>query len=342
MTARRPTVALCGAGMIAGAHAVAAKELGLAVTVVASRTRERAAALASRIGATAVGYGDLPAGADLVVVSTPPAQHADDAIRFLDTGAAVLLEKPLCRTLAEADRLVDAAAAHGERLLYAENLAYAPVVGEMLRRLPALGDVTTLEVRSLQALPTWGAFTTDEWGGGALFDLGVHPLGVALLLARPATPVSVRATLLGGEGHGSDEHAEVDITFSNGLHGRVVSSWQAGPEPLWDAQVSSATGVLRAEILPVPTLEHDGEPVPLPGMTTEVAPIEQYGYVGQMRALVDDAAAGRRPLMDAAFGREVLDVVLGAYCSAGRHGESVPLPFGGSRTVTPLEVWHTG
>ena len=65
-------------------------------------------------------------------MSTPPQCHADDAIRLLDAGAAVLLEKPLCRTLDEADRIVAAAAAHGQRLLYGENLAYAPVVQQLL------------------------------------------------------------------------------------------------------------------------------------------------------------------------------------------------------------------
>jgi predicted dehydrogenase len=64
--------------------------------------------------------------ADIVVVSTPPGCHAADAIRLLEAGAAVLLEKPLCRTLEEADRIVAAARAHGNRLLYGENLAYSP------------------------------------------------------------------------------------------------------------------------------------------------------------------------------------------------------------------------
>ena len=336
----RPRIALCGAGAIAGMHAVAASELGLPIVAVASRTHERAASLAARTGAKAVGYDQLLAGAEIVVVSTPPAQHAADAIRYLDAGAAVLLEKPLCRTLAEADSLVSAAERHDNRLLYAENLAYSPVVGAMLDRVGDLGPLTTLEVRSLQALPTWGAFTTDEWGGGALFDLGVHPLAVAMLLARPAAVVAVRATLRGGVGHGTDEHAEVDLHFSSGLRGRIVSSWQSGPEPLWDAQVSSATGVLRAEMLPVPSLERNGEPIPLPPAGASIAAAEQYGYVGQLRALVDDVAHRRRPMMDASFGRDVLDVVCAAYLSAGHESAPVSVPFAGQRTLSPLELWR--
>lgn len=335
-------VALCGAGMIAGAHALAARRAGLPVVAVASRTPERAAALAGRFGARPVTYDELPAGADLVVVSTPPAQHAPDALRLLAAGAAVVLEKPMCRTLDEADALVAAAAAHDHRLLYAENLAASPLILELVRRARGLGPLQLIEVRALQGLPTWGAFTTDEWGGGALFDLGVHPLAVALLLAGSAPLERVACRLRGGEGHGSDEHAELDLEFAGGLRGRVVSSWQAGPTSVWDAQVSSATGVVRAELFPVAALEHDGEPVDLGPAPAdgEIAFLDGAGYTGQLVSFVEDLAARRAPVMDARFGRRVLEVVAAAYTSAGRDGKAVELPFTGPRDRTPLQLWR--
>ncbi|MDO8364372.1 MAG: Gfo/Idh/MocA family oxidoreductase [Actinomycetota bacterium] len=338
-------VALCGAGMISLAHATAARSLGHTVTAVASRSPQRAAEVASRFDARAVSYAELPAGAHVVAVATPPQCHADDAIRLLHAGAAVLLEKPLCRTLDEADRIVDAAARHHGRLLYGENLAYAPVVQRMVALAPRLGALTHLEVRALQSLPTWGDFTSDEWGGGALFDLGVHPLAVALLLANAAghgRPAAVRAALRGGEGHGSDEHAEVWLRYRSGLVASVVASWQAGPEPMWDAQVAGDAGVLRAELIPAPMLEYNGDEVALPPVTGEVAALEQYGYSAQLAALVHDVAHGREPMMSAAFGREVLQVVMAAYTSAGRRGEEIVLPFSGPRDLTPLELWRRG
>ena len=347
--ARQPRVALYGAGWIAQAHAAATRLNGYQLVAVASRSVERAADQAVALGTRAVTYADLPGDADVVIVATPPQCHADDAIRMLDAGAAVLLEKPLCTTLADADRLVHAAESHGDRLLYAENLAYSPVVQALLTRTPGLGPLTHLEVRAQQGLPTWGAFTTDEWGGGALFDLGAHPLSVALLLAsaaRAGRPTSVSARLRGGPGHDSDEHAEVELTYSGGLVARVVSSWQAGPDAHWDAQVASATGVLRADLVPVPSLEHNGEPIALPrptttSTTTTPPEIEQFGYLAQLRALVDDCGAQRVPAMSAAFGRTVLDVTCAAYWSAGRGGRATALPFTGPSGLTPLQLWRT-
>lgn len=339
------SVALCGAGWVATAHAAAAKSLGYEVTAVASRTHERAAKVAEVAGATVVDYADLPGTADVVVVATPPQCHAADAIRLLEAGAAVLLEKPLCTTLADADRIVATAARHGGRLLYAENLAYAPVVQRMLALTPRVGRPTHLEVRAMQGLPGWGAFTTDEWGGGALFDLGAHPLAIALLLANAAgegRPVAVSASLRGGEGHDSDEHARVRLRYRSGFVAHVTASWQDGPEPLWDAQLAGATGVVRADLLPVPSLEYNGDAVALPAAFGPLPAIEQLGYAAQLEALVDDVASGQEPAMSATFGREVLQVTLGAYTSAGRRGDEVALPFAGSPDLTPLQCWRQG
>lgn len=342
MSRTAPTIALCGAGMIARAHAGAAAALGLKVVAVASRTPERARALADAVGARAVGYDELPAGADIVVVCTPPQCHADDAIRMLEAGAAVVLEKPLCRTLAEADRLVDAAERHGGRLLYAENLAYAPVVGRMLALAERVGTPTHLEVRTLSPLPQWGDFTSDEWGGGALFDLGVHPLMIAMLLANATgnrRPTSVRATLRGGEGHGTDEHAEVTLGFATGFTASVVASWQSA-QPQWDLQLAGDRGVVRAELMPAVRLEWNGDEVALAPTRAHPAVIEQFGYSGQLAAFVHDLDARRQPIMSAAVGREVLQVVMGAYRSAGTEGSTVTLPVAERDDRTPLDWWH--
>jgi myo-inositol 2-dehydrogenase/D-chiro-inositol 1-dehydrogenase len=341
-----PSVVLFGAGMISRAHGAAAGFSNMPIVGVASRSTERAAERAAELDARAVSYDDIVqrrVEADIAVVCTPPQCHARDALALLDAGYAVLLEKPLCRTLAEADDIVEASARHSGRLLYAENLAYSPVVQRLLALVPTLGRVSHVEVRSLQAVPRWGGFTTDEWGGGVLFDLGVHPLSVALLIANAAgeaAPTSVRATLRGGAGHASDEHAEVFVSYPSGLDIRVESSWQHGPAPLWDAQVASPTGVVRAELLPDPQLEHNGDAIDLAPVTVRVPQIEMYGYLAQMRAFVSDLQHGTTPSMSASFGRLVLDVVCAAYRSAGRGGTPEALPFSGARDRTPLQLWR--
>jgi predicted dehydrogenase len=258
---------------------------------------------------------------------------------LLAAGVAVVVEKPLCTTLVDADELVAIAARHDNRLLYAENLAYAPTVIAMCAAVASLGPVRHLEVRVVNPRPTWGDFLTDEWGGGALFDLGVHPLAVAVLLAAPAAVTGVEASLDGGADHGTDEHAEVRLHFDSGLVADVVASWRGGPQPVWDAQVASATGVLRAELFPTPSLERNGSPI---AASTASQPIVDYGYAGQLAAFWADVEQRRAPVMDAAFGRFLLDVVCAAYTSAHHNGALQPVPFTGRRDRTPLQLWREG
>jgi predicted dehydrogenase len=234
-----------------------------------------------------------------------------------------------------------AAAIDGASILYAENLCFAPAVVQAVGMVDDLGPLTHLEVRCEQSRPTWGDFLTREWGGGALFDLGVHPLAVALLLAAPAHVVSVRARLEGADDHPTDEHAEVELQFNTGLVARVISSWRGGSTPVWDAQAASETGVLRLELLPEPKVERNGVEVPLPALREGVYPqLQQFGYLGQVEAFVTDIEHKRSPVPGPAFGRTVLEIVCAAYLSAGDGGDDIGMPYRGPRDCTPLELWR--
>jgi predicted dehydrogenase len=334
-------LAFAGSGWIAAVHGYAVRHVpGLRITKVASREAAKAAAAAERMKAEPCTYAELPAGADGVVVCTPPAQHLEHAQLAIEGGAGVLIEKPLCATLAEADALV-AAAEDGARIAYAENLLHAPIVRLAVTHAAQLHAIDLIEVRALQSRPTWGDFLTESWGGGVLFDLGVHPLAVALVLAAPAVPVEVQATLEGADDHPVDEHAELTIHFDTGLLARVTASWRGADTPTWDAQVSAPDGVVRMELLPSLVLERNGVEVPLPGIPEGVpAQLEELGYLPQIEAFAQDLQQHRSPELGAAFGRSVLDIVCAAYASAGQGGAWIALPFEGRRDRTPLQLWR--
>lgn len=343
------SLSFAGSGYITVAHGLAVAAVpGTTVTAVASRDGAHAAERARQLGARPCTYGELPAGAEVVVVATPPSRHARDALQALKAGAAVIVEKPLCTTLVDADALVAAAGSAGSRLGYAENLAFSPIVRAALDLIAGLGPLRHLEVRALSSRPTWGGFLAPSWGGGVLFDLGVHPLAIALLAvdasAGPGEApsiTSVSARLSHAPDLEVDDDAEVEVTFSTGLQAQVVASWSR-EQPEWDLQAASDSGVVRAELLPALLLEHNGQPVALPDVppSIEIPQIEQFGYRAQLQELLADFTAGRTPAMSAEFGRTVLEVVCAAYQSAGDGGRPVELPFAGPRDLTPLELWR--
>lgn len=344
------TLALCGAGLISTVHALAARaQPDLQITRVASRSWDVAVTRAEQYGAQPCTYAELPAGADIVLVCTPPAAHTEQAIQSLQGGAAVIIEKPMATTLEDADRLVEASERSGGRIGYAENLAFSPAVVRALARRDQQGQVDQepfhhLDLRVLQSRPTWGDFLTASWGGGALFDLGAHPIALALLLAAPARADWVSAVLTGATDIEVDEHAEATIGFDDGLVAQLTVSWRNAPDDdmVWDLQAASEHRVVRVELSPTYALEINGEPVALPDPPAALPSpqLEQMGYTTQLDHFAAAFRAGREPRIGAPFGREVLDVICGAYRSARFDGRREPLPFTGDRRATPLALWR--
>ena len=348
---RRPrttSVALAGAGYIAVVHALAARSAGMEVRAVASAGGSSARHLAGELDARRCRPDELPAGAEVMIVATPPETHTELALRGLRAGAKVLVEKPLATTLADADRIVAAVDAVDTAdnggspavLRCAENLLHAPAWRELSRRRPALGTLSHLSVRTLQPPPDWGHFAGPLRFGGVLFDLGPHP--IALALDAAAEPVeSVRATLSSRREDGADDEAELEMIFASGLCATLQISWRS-TDTAWDLQASSDTGVLRLELLPEVSLEQNGEPVAVPARhEVPDARIEQFGYVDQLLDLVATRTADRDPVgQSAAAARHVLEVICGAYASAGSGGNEVPLPFTGARDATPMQLWR--
>jgi predicted dehydrogenase len=64
-------------------------------------------------------YRDLIGRVDAVTIAVPTESHHDVALPFLERGVGVLVEKPMARTLAEADEMLAAARASGRRWRWA-------------------------------------------------------------------------------------------------------------------------------------------------------------------------------------------------------------------------------
>lgn len=333
-------VALCGAGLIAGVHALAARRSGLTIGEVASRTRSRAETRAAEWGARAVELDRL--SAELEIVCTPPADHASSTLRALDRGAHVLVEKPLTTTLAEADRL----AAHPRRdaLHYAENLLFSPVFDDYLGHVRTLGPLTHLELRTLQSAPTWGDFLSPAWGGGVLFDLGIHPLALAVRIGRVTGHgdiVSVRAHLTGDA---TDVHATVSLEFASGLVARLEAAWDGPEAGVWDVQASSRTAVARLELRPDIAIEVNGDRVAdrAVGRATDdrLGFVDDFGYTGQIATLAESRRTDAPAPVGVDLAHWLMEIVCACYVSAGRNGATTPVPSGCDRQRTPWQLWR--
>lgn len=335
------SLSFAGAGWAARVHALAASVVpGVTIPVVATRSVASAEELATSVGAQPATADRLPGSADAVLIATPPGAHAELAVRLLAEGTPVLIEKPLAVTLAEADAIVAAAEGSGAAACYAENLLFAPVVDVALNRRPLLGALDHLSVRMVQPAPQWGHFLEPLTAGGVLLDLGVHAVGLAMVLAGDA-PVAVRARLASSRDDGADDVARLEIRFEGDLIAALDVAW-GGEEVDWSAQASSPNGVVRVELQPSVAVEVDGESQPVPAVTLPEGVdgrIHDLGYHTQLAGFCDVVARRGGRVCPVGFGRAVLDLVCAAYASARQDGEEVLLPFTGRRDLTPMQLW---
>jgi predicted dehydrogenase len=120
---------------------------------------------------------------DAVSIATPTASHVDVALPFVESGTAVLVEKPLAAGLADADRLLAAAEAHGTILATGHTERFNPAVAAAL---PLVSSPRFVEIHRL------GTFPDRSLDIDVVFDLMIHDLDV-LLTAVGADVESVEA-----------------------------------------------------------------------------------------------------------------------------------------------------
>src|SRR5260221_13136633 len=124
-------VAVIGVGHLGKRHArLLAGIAGARLTAVVDLDLERARAAVGESGARPLSdYHELFDEVDAVTVAAPTELHHEIALPFLQRGVSVLVEKPMTRTLAEADALIAAAAASGATLAVGHTERYNPAVG---------------------------------------------------------------------------------------------------------------------------------------------------------------------------------------------------------------------
>lgn len=207
------------------------------VAVADVDTRARSAAAAEAPAAEQLGGLEelLERELDGIVIATPSAQHAEQAIAALAGGCAVFCQKPVARD-AEETRAVLAAARDADRLLGAD-LCYRET--EAVRALKGLLDGGELGHVHTSELTFHNAYGPDKaWfhdpalaGGGCLIDLGTHLVDLALwLLDDSLSEVRASRMLQNGRplapGSGAvEDHALAELGLTSGAVARVACSW---------------------------------------------------------------------------------------------------------------------
>ncbi len=209
------------------------------VVALASRDMQKGRAYAAELGIPRLheGYEALLAdpGVEAIYNPLPNSMHAEWTIRAAEAGKAVLCEKPLARTAAEAQQMVDACARLGVPLMEAFMYRFHPqnVRVRALLAEGAIGEVG--QVRAgfgfrMHPLNPANVRLQSALAGGALMDVGCYAVNASRTVfgAEPLRATAWRnvdarfgvdVSLAGVLEYADGRFATVDCSFTSGYSG---------------------------------------------------------------------------------------------------------------------------
>jgi predicted dehydrogenase len=208
-------VAVVGVGHLGRHHARILSTLaGAKLVAVVDKLADRAAEIAATTGSAAfTDSSEIMDKVDAVSVAVPTELHRDIALPFLERGISVLVEKPMARSLVEADELIAAARASGATLAVGHTERYNPAVAMVM---PLVTSPRFIEVHRL------GVFPERSLDIDVVFDLMIHDLDIALSLvpSEVETIEAVGVPVLTGR----VDIANARLRFANGCIANITAS----------------------------------------------------------------------------------------------------------------------
>jgi predicted dehydrogenase len=275
-----------------------------------------------------------------VAIATPAGTHFALAMRAIEAGKHVLVEKPLAPTYEEGRLLVEAAERHNRVLMLDHTYVYTPAVQHIraLVRAGELGDLQYLDSVRINL----GLLQPDI---DVLWDLAPHDLSIfEAILPDDAWPVSVAAQGSDPVGAGHACVAHLTVRLSNGALAHVHVNWLSPVKIRTMVVGGSRRTVVWNDLDPILKLSLHDRGVDLRSsdelgpdtrgrtivsyrsgdtVTPALANLEALRSV--MVEFADSIAQGRAPLTDGRSGLRVLAMLEAASLSMAKDGITVPI-----------------
>jgi predicted dehydrogenase len=310
-------VAVVGTGEFGRNHARVYREIQDAELVgVFDVSAERAQAAAAEFRAQAfTALEELRGRVDAASVAVPTAEHASIGCRLMEMGVDVLVEKPMAKSLAEADALLDAAKRHQRLLQVGHVERFNPAV---LAVEPILNNPLFFEVHRL------GVFTPRSLDVDVIYDLMIHDLDILLALVKqPVTEVkAVGIPVLTDK----VDIAHARLEFEGGAVANVtasrVSTERVRKVRFFQQHEYISLDYVRRDALRVAVKK--AGPQPEFGFEKLAAPAVEP-LRAELESFVQAVRTRTGPRVNGAAGRAALELAARVMASIQEHGERVQL-----------------
>lgn len=356
---QKTKIAILGAGFISDIHMESYHRFVPEAEVVAvySRHAERAKSFAAK-HKISNWYTDIEkiindCGCDVVDICLPNFRHAEATLLAADAGKHIIIEKPLAVTLEEADAMIAACKKAGVKLMYAEELCFAPKY-ERVRHMVkegAIGEIYMLKQSEKHSGPHSDWFYDIKLaGGGVLMDMGCH--GIAWLRwmlgnAKAKNVYASMSTVLHKNRTGAEDNSIIIIEFENGVTGIVENSWAKHGGMDDRSEVHGTGGVIYADLFmgnASIAYSKNGYGYAMEKADTTTGwsfPVFEeafnQGYPHELKHFIECVQQDKQPLVTGDDGRAVLEIIYAAYASAGQ-GKKINLPFA-PKVEKPVDLW---
>src|SRR5258705_2377016 len=321
-------VGLIGSQFVTSIHAEALRACAQAeLRAIASPTPGNAEAFANRHGLAKhfTDYRELLKlqDVDVLVLGVRNDVHCAITAPAGAAGKDVVMEKPLCVNLAEADEMMGACRKAKVKLMYAEELCFAPKYVRLKALLDegALGRPILLKQSEKHGGPHAAHFLdVARSGGGVTMDMGCHAVEFFRWMLDRAPIKSVYAqmsTLVHAGRTRGDDNAILLLEFADGTTALAEESWTKLGGMDDRAEIHGSKGVAYADLLHGNAVEAFssigyGYAVEKAGSTVGwTFPIYEeawnYGFHGQMAHFIDFVQNGRETLLSGEDCRAVLE-----------------------------------
>ena len=279
---------------------------------------------------------------DMVVLGLPNDLHAQATVDAANAGKHVVCEKPMCMNLREADLMIETCKNQNVKLMYAEELCFAPKYVRLKQLVDegALGDIYMVKQSEKHDGPHSSWFwDVQRAGGGVALDMGCHAFEFfRWILGKPEVE-SVYAemgTYVHKDKTKGDDNSLLIVKFAGGATCLAEESWAKKGGMDDRAEVYGSEGVAYANLLmgnSILTYSDKGY-----GYAVEKADstrgwsftiyeeVWNYGFPQEMEHFVDCVKNDKQPLETGEDAKAVLEMIFAAYESA-RTGSKVMMPF---------------
>ena len=310
-------VAVVGTGEFGRNHARVYREIpGTELVGVYDKDPTRAAQVAAEFQTRALAsVEELQGLADAVSVAVPTVEHSAVGCMLMEMGLDVLVEKPMAKSLPEADALLRAAKKFGRILQVGHVERFNPAV---LAVEPILNHPLFFEVHRL------GVFTARSLDVDVIYDVMIHDLDILLTLVKePVTEVkAVGIPVLTDK----VDIAHARLEFAGGAVANVtasrVSTERVRKMRFFQQHEYISLDYARRDALRVAVKK----PGPQPEFAFEKLPAQMVEPLrAELEAFVDAVRTRREPRTSGRSGRAALDLAERVMSSIQEHGERVQL-----------------